>query len=49
MVHSDTTELSPFGEVSCERELTLLKERYTEYYFDHAPFGDVPLAVELNA
>jgi hypothetical protein len=39
----DRVESLPFGEVSCERELSLLKDRYTKYYFDHAPFNDASL------
>jgi hypothetical protein len=40
---NDGVESLPFGEISCERELLLLKDRYTTYYFDYAPFNNASL------
>jgi energy-coupling factor transporter ATP-binding protein EcfA2 len=31
---------NPFGEVSCENEIALFKERYSEFYFYAAPFNE---------
>ncbi|MBI5805133.1 hypothetical protein HZA73_03725 [candidate division TA06 bacterium] len=29
----------PFGEVACEEEITVMGDKYSEYYFKHAPFN----------
>lgn len=33
----------PFGEVSCEHEIEVLRERYQEYYYDQSPFNTATL------
>ena len=36
----------PFGEVCCEEEMTILRDHYHEFYFDHAPFNDQAMEQE---
>lgn len=33
-------ERGPFGEESCESEKKVFRDRYSDYFFDHAPFID---------
>lgn len=37
---------NPFGEVSCEQEIAVLKDQYPSYYFDEAPFNKTALSPE---
>ena len=36
----------PFGEVSCEDEMSLLQEDFKKYYFDHVPYNNFTLEKE---
>ncbi|HXH92450.1 MAG TPA: hypothetical protein VNN25_12785 [Thermoanaerobaculia bacterium] len=33
----------PFGQADCESELETLRERYSEFYFEHSPFNEAAL------
>ena len=41
---TDKTQLKhPFGEISCEKEVKLLRDSYKDYFFEHTQFNSQAL------
>ena len=46
MSHGEPKLTQPFGEECCEAEIQVLRDSYSDYYFEYSPFNDLALQNE---